>query len=174
MPLASSIPCRSLTPQLLQPEAFAPYGDVILPADDGDVYTPGKDADLDLSQGTPRLYIMTLPRRGLAFDRITRHRCTTQCLGSLEGKGWYVAVAEPQDRNNPDAVPNLDTLQAFYVPGDRALKLHRGTWHAGPYFEDNEVKFYNLELADTNVTDHHTCVLSERFGLSFAMLPFSP
>ncbi|MBD2101244.1 ureidoglycolate lyase [Leptolyngbya sp. FACHB-261] len=164
---------RLLTPQLLTPERFAPYGDVILPAEDGDVYKPGKDADLDLSQGRPRFYIMTLHSRGLSFDRITRHRQTTQCLGSLEGKVWYLAVAEPKDLEDPEAVPDLETLQAFYIPGDRALKLHRGTWHAGPYFKEESVSFYNLELADTNATDHQTCVLSSRFGLSFEMAAFA-
>ncbi len=160
---------RRLQSQLLTPDAFAPYGDVILPAEDGDAYTPGKDAQLDLSRGTPRLYIMSLRSRGLHFDQITRHRQTTQCLGSLEGQGWYLAVAAPKDLDNPAAEPDLSSLQAFYVPGDRALKLHRGTWHAGPYFEADEVRFYNLELTDTNRVDHHTCDLSARFGLSFEL-----
>jgi hypothetical protein len=33
---------------------------------------------------------------------------------------------------------------------------HQGTWHAGPLFDDEFQDFYNLELKDTNVTDHNT------------------
>jgi hypothetical protein len=33
----------------------------------------------------------------------------------------------------------------------------QGTWHAGPLFAEHpHMDFYNLELSDTNVTDHNT------------------
>lgn len=33
----------------------------------------------------------------------------------------------------------------------------QGTWHAGPLFDEHpHMDFYNLELSDTNVTDHNT------------------
>ena len=36
------------------------------------------------------------------------------------------------------------------------IKMHTGTWHAGPLFTSpSHIDFYNLELSDTNVTDHH-------------------
>ena len=40
--------------------------------------------------------------------------------------------------------------------GNCFIKLEVGTWHAGPYFEQDFVDFYNLELSDTNVVDHFT------------------
>lgn len=34
-----------------------------------------------------------------------------------------------------------------------------GLWHAGPFFDGVDgMDFYNLELSDTNVTDHNTHV----------------
>jgi len=42
------------------------------------------------------------------------------------------------------------------IPGNYFIKLNQGTWHAGPYFDDEFVDFYNLELSDTNINDHHT------------------
>ena len=52
-------------------------------------------------------------------------------------------------------------------PGDTvAIKLHRGTWHAGPFFEDDEISFLNLELSDTNELDHHSSHLDQRFGFA--------
>ena len=45
------------------------------------------------------------------------------------------------------------------VPPGVFIKLHQATWHAGPFFsEGKHMDFYNLELADTNVADHHTHV----------------
>ena len=50
---------------------LAPFGQVIAPGEDGAPFGPN-DAQLVLSNGTTRLYIMRLSARGLAFDRITR------------------------------------------------------------------------------------------------------
>ena len=36
-----------------------------------------------------------------------------------------------------------------------ALQLHQNTWHAGPYFLTKSALFFNLELTDTNLTDHN-------------------
>jgi ureidoglycolate hydrolase len=153
--------------ELATPESFAPYGQVILPAEDGLLYGP-LDAQLDLSQGVPRFYAMRLTHRGMAFRRITRHRRVTQCLGAMMGYGWMIAVAAPDDGRD---TPNLETLRAFLVPGDRFVKLNAGAWHAGPYFRGETADFYNLELADTNVVDHQTCDLGELYGLE---LEFGP
>jgi ureidoglycolate hydrolase len=154
------IPARPITK-----ESFAPFGDLIAPIEDGVPFGAG-DAKLDLTQGTPRLYIMRLPRKGLVFCQITRHRGVTQCLSALGGKSWLLAVAPPKDFNNPNAEPALEDIAGFLIPGSVAVKLHRGTWHAGPFFEDEEINFINLELADTNEVDHQNSYLAERFGFA--------
>ncbi|MGF1494984.1 MAG: ureidoglycolate lyase [Microcoleaceae cyanobacterium] len=139
----------------VNPEKFQPYGQVITASEDGKPFDQ-TDAQLNLSQGIPRFYIMRLMGKGRKFSRITRHVRCTQCLGSLGGKTWLIAVAPPSEANQPD----LSRLAAFQVPGNCFIKLHVGTWHAGPYFDtelkDELIDFYNLELSDTNVTDHFT------------------
>ncbi len=140
----------------LTPEAFAPFGAVIAPEEDGLPFRVG-DAPLDLSRGTPRFYGMKLHARGRVFRHITRHAKVTQCLGAMMGESWMLGVAPPDPGR---AAPDPATIRAFLIPGDRAVMLHAGTWHAGPYFDAPEVSFYNLELADTNVVDHDTCDLS--------------
>jgi ureidoglycolate lyase len=160
-----ALPVRSITR-----EAFASFGDLIAPLQDGAPFGP-QDAKLDLSGGTPRLYIMRLPRRGLVVRQITRHRRVTQCLAALGGKSWLMAVAPPKDLDRASAEPALTDIVGFRVPGTVAIKLHRGTWHAGPFFEDDEISFLNLELSDTNEIDHQNSNLVERFGcaLRFAV-----
>ena len=160
----AAVTMRELSAIAITPEAFAPFGQVIFPSDDGSPFGPD-DAQLQLDQGTPRFYIMRLNTRGTVFDRITRHQACTQCLGSLEGRDWLMAVAPP----SPASQPNPDQIRAFRIPGTGFIKLHVGTWHAGPYFEGDPISFYNLELSDTNIVDHDTCNLAQAYGLRFAM-----
>jgi ureidoglycolate lyase len=68
--------------------------------------------------------------------------------------------------DDPAAEPALEEIKAFRVPGNMAVKLHRGTWHAGPSFAEGEINFINLELADTNEVDHQNSMLAERFGFA--------
>lgn len=143
---------QQLPAEWITPEKFRPYGQVIFASKDGKSYH-ADDAQLNLQNGTPRFYIMRLHHKGRQFHKITRHVQCTQCLGSLEGKDWLIAVAPP----NPEVEePALEDIVAFHIPGNCFIKLEMGTWHAGPYFNHDFVDFYNLELNDTNVVDHFT------------------
>lgn len=156
---------QQLTAHPITQENFAPFGQVIFPSADGAVF--GLDnAQLKLDGGIPRLYIMTLKGKGTRFRTITRHQCCTQCIGALEGKDWLMAVAPSSEIEKPDP----QEIRAFHVPGNCFIKLDVGTWHAGPYFRHPAVSFYNLELSDTNVTDHHTCNLAQAFGVEFEIV----
>jgi ureidoglycolate hydrolase len=160
---------RDLPVMDLSPESFAPYGTVILPMEDGSPVGP-QDAALQLGAGVPRFYAMRLPNRGLVINRITRHRQVTQVLGSAGGLPWLLAVAPPPAEDTPDAEPQLEDIRAFRIPGDAAIMLRRGAWHAGPLFETPEASFFNLELSDTNVTDHWSCDLAKRYGVTLRLV----
>ena len=112
---------------------------------------------------------MRLRQRGRTFDKITRHNLCTQCLGSLQGLDWFMAVCPPSTATEPD----LDRLKAFWIPGDCFIKLEVGTWHAGPYFDHEVVDFYNLELSDTNIVDHDTHNFSSRQNIKFEIIDFN-
>jgi len=155
---------KPLSAQPITPESFQLYGQVISANQDGKLFDT-EDAQLVLDRGIPRFYIMRLHRKGRKFHKITRHVQCTQCLGSLEGREWLMAVAPPTTA----AQPNLDQLAAFRIPGNCFVKLHLGTWHAGPYFDQNFVDFYNLELSDTNLNDHETCDLLKTFAVEYAI-----
>jgi ureidoglycolate lyase len=154
--------------QDLTSEAFALYGTVIVPMEDGVPFSD-EDAPLDFGSGTPRLYAMRIPARGLTVTRITRHRLVTQALASVGGHTWFLAVAPPVAVDDPRAEPALGDIRAFRIPGDVAVMLYKGSWHAGPLFEGPAQSFFNLELADTNVIDHHTCNLVERYGCALRL-----
>ncbi|GMG99377.1 hypothetical protein Nepgr_001217 [Nepenthes gracilis] len=167
------------------PENFQEFGQVIEPLPDSVKFGP-HDAQLDLSHGTPRFYIMHLEDRPLKFSTITHHASVTQCLGSSGGHIWYLGVAKPSVVDPVEKIvntsktisrspcghfyvrPNVEDVRVFKVMGPKFLKLNRGTWHAGPMFEADAMDFYNLELTNTNVIDHTTHSFKED-GLVFSI-----
>ncbi|MFT4041708.1 MAG: ureidoglycolate lyase [Gordonia sp. (in: high G+C Gram-positive bacteria)] len=144
---------------------FEEFGVVLRAQEDG---TPCTDEEraLDLDEGVPRLYIMRLHDKPAVFTRITRHLHTTQSLMSVGGVNalWYLAVAPPGD-TDPASVPRVEEIRVFAIPGDVMVTLKKGTWHSGPYFGTSTMEFVNLELTDTNISDHHTYHLDEALGL---------
>ena len=165
---ANTIPAQALDAKL-----FAPYGEVIYPRTAGsqfdvnpyDPETGAEEPSLTLTNGTPRLWIMRLKKNGLVFSKLARHRRVSQCLGSLQGKEWFIAVAPPGDL--ADGVrPELARMAAFRIPGDCVIKLHVATWHAGPHFTYDECLFFNLENLDTNKRDFEDYELPAAFRIS--------
>ncbi|XP_023523973.1 uncharacterized protein LOC111788058 [Cucurbita pepo subsp. pepo] len=167
------------------PESFAEYGQVIEPTDDGLGFGPD-DAQLDLTNGTPRFYILHIENRPFNFSMITHHARVTQCLGSVDRQPWYLAVAKPSivddehktgiDKSEPVLrsksghlflPPCVDEIKVFKISGAKFVKLNKGTWHAGPLFRESARDFYNLELTNTNVVDHTTYDLGKENGVPF-------
>jgi ureidoglycolate hydrolase len=159
--------------QALETTGFAPYGEIIRPRAMGTqfanhAYDPETSSDeptLTLTNGTPRLWIMAQKKRGLVFTQLARHRRVSQCLGALQGKEWFIAVAPPNDLADGTR-PDLSRLAAFRIPGDRVIKLHVATWHAGPHFVHDECLFFNLENLDTNKRDFDTSDLPNEFHIA--------
>ncbi|MFZ0354661.1 MAG: ureidoglycolate lyase, partial [Pseudolabrys sp.] len=120
---------------------------------------------LTLGNGTPRLWIMRLKKNGLIFSKLARHRRVSQCLGSLQGKDWFIALAPPNDLADGTR-PELASMAAFWIPGDCVIKLHVATWHAGPHFLHDECLFFNLENLDTNKRDFDACDLPQAFQIA--------
>jgi len=168
MELAAPVEAKTIALKIepITPAGFAPYGTLIERTWDGKPFG-ADEAQLVVNRGTPRFYIMDLKQREMAFRHITRHLAVTQCLAAVGGKEWVIAVAPPDQPDNPSAKPDITQLRAFRIAGDQAIMLGRGTWHAGPFFEAPEVAFFNLELADTNVVDHHNCLLDAEFGVRY-------
>ena len=163
--MAPSPVAQKLNAHPITAENFRPYGQVIFANQDGKAYDTN-DAQLVLQNGIPRFYIMRLHKPGRRFGKITRHCCCTQCLGSLEGKEWFLAVAPPSSANQP----SLSNIAAFKIPGNCFIKLEVGTWHAGPHFDETFVDFYNLELSDTNINDHDTWDLRANDNVIFEII----
>lgn len=143
---------------------FAPFGQLIAPVDDGVPWGPA-DADL-VFEGEPiRFYLMRLTRRASRLTKLTRHRRCSQCLASADARPWWLAVASPAAAGSPAAAIEPATVQLFRIDPPLAVKLHPGTWHGGPLFPEDQATFFNLELADTNLTDHEDRPLARALEL---------
>ena len=141
----------TLTAVNLRDCQFDRFGTAILPVDD---MTPHNDNDAQLlfDDQNLRYYVMRLRRRPPVVSSMTRHQRATQCLGSADAQPWWIAVAAPDTQ--PDQL-DATTVQLVKVAGGEAMKLHQNTWHAGPFFHAQTALFFNLELSDTNLTDHN-------------------
>ena len=143
---------------------FEQFGTAILPVDD---MTPHSscDAELKFNGDNLRYYVMRLRKRAAVLGSMTRHIDATQCLGSADAKPWWLAVAAAELQSE-----QLDhtTVQLVEVHPGEAVKLHQGTWHAGPFFLAPTALFFNLELSDTNLTDHNSQSLKKKLKLNIS------
>ena len=125
--------------------------------------TGDQDAELRFGPGQLRYSVMHIRHRPQPITAMTCHQQATQCLSSAEGRPFRMLLAAPHTQG-----PVLDTSAAWLLklnPGE-GIKLHLGTWYAGPLFEAESTTFFNLMLADTNQSDHETLPLSRSINVN--------
>jgi ureidoglycolate hydrolase len=126
----------SLKAELINAKAFAPFGVVMtetgrhrLP-----INTYGDRLDLyreDFASDQPIEWFIVNGRprwNGVLF--LERHMQLTQTFIPM-GKPILTVVARA-DAKEENGFPMLSELKAFFVPGDTAFQIHRGTWHENP------------------------------------------
>lgn len=155
---------RQLLPTEATQQALAPYGQLVEPLPNGADEGPG-DAELTLDGGKPRFWVMAVAHREPRVEALARHSRCSQCLASADGKPWWMVLAPPQPELTP---PNPAWIRLFRIEPGVILKLHVGTWHAGPYFREPQASFFNLELADTNRSDFTEIALPQPLEFAFA------
>jgi ureidoglycolate hydrolase len=144
---------------------FEQFGTAILPVDDMTPHSIG-DAELIFNGSNLRYYVMRLRRRPAMLGSMTRHIHATQCLSSADAQPWWLAVASAKLASEQ---LNHITVQLVNVQPGEAVKLHQGTWHAGPFFLTPTALFFNLELSDTNLSDHNSHPLKSKLELNLKM-----
>jgi ureidoglycolate lyase len=118
---------RSLCPEPLTPQAFAPFGDILDASGD---YRLINDrmcqrfhdrAILDFGDARAGISIFQAEPRALpySFDLIERHPQGSQAFLPMSADPFLVIVA-----TSP-----ADTPRAFLTNGAQGINFHRGTWH---------------------------------------------
>lgn len=120
--------------ELLVPEAFAPFGEVLClrdqPPDFHGNTSVGWKASYDGS-GSP--LIMTLSSRyvGMRCTTLERHLNVTQTFIPLGRIPAIIAVAAPTDRAG---MPAPEDVRAFIIDGSCGYVLRAGAWHSPDRF----------------------------------------
>jgi ureidoglycolate lyase len=141
----------------ITPEAFAPFGVVMTEAGRKrlPINTYGDKLDLyreDFASDQPIEWFIVNGRprwNGILF--LERHMQLTQTFIPM-GKPILTVVARP-DAKEENGFPILSELKAFYVPGDTAFQVKRGTWHENPMPLGDNTRL--LVTSHTNLTIGH-------------------
>ena len=150
-------PIRPLDPR------FSACGTLLLPPNDPARFGP-EDAELHFAPGgQPRFYLIRLRRRPPLVAAMTCHHRVSQCLGSADAQPWWLAVA-PHHAGDK-GLSSEAVLLLKLLPGE-GIKLHPGTWHAGPYVTEPSALFFNLEMRTTNEDDHNCRSLDQPLPLA--------
>ena len=153
---------QSLTPISSDSPWLERCGTLLRPQNDPAVFGPA-DADLYFdADGRPRFYVMRIRRRPSVLKVMTRHHRVSQCLGSADAKPWWLAMAPSTESGCPPPASSIALIK--FQPGE-AIKLHPGTWHAGPFVREQSALFFNLELRTTNEDDHNSLALEHLLHL---------
>jgi ureidoglycolate lyase len=149
--------CRPLTP-----EAYAPYGDVVMAAPPGVPGTP-------VNQGTARRfdYLAELedrrpgraalnvaafrcqprPAGPFAVEVLEKHSASTQIFVPMNARRYLALVALGGDR------PDLATLAAFVAAGTQGVSYRPGVWHHPMIALDAETDFACFAWEDGSAGD---------------------
>lgn len=124
---------RTLTPEPLTAEAFAPFGSVIEASDDavkidinqGHAIRYDRLADVDVADGggTPIISIFRAkPLAELVLKSFERHPLGSQSFIPLSGKPYFVAVA-------PAGEFDVEKVRLFRAEGNQGVHYGKGVWH---------------------------------------------
>ncbi len=139
------LPLRPLTP-----EAYAPYGDVVMAAPPGALGKPANQGTArrfdhlaqldDLRPGRAALNVSVFrcqPRPAGPFTvaLLEKHPASTQLFVPMNARRYLALVALGGDR------PDLATLAAFVAAGTQGVSYHPGVWHHPMIALDAEIDF---------------------------------
>ncbi|MBX3262828.1 MAG: ureidoglycolate lyase [Labilithrix sp.] len=163
-------------PRRLTPEAYAPYGRVLMASPRGE---PGEIANLGTAlrfddvcdventrAGTASLKVKVFRSRPVPRERrplalLEKHPCSTQLFVPMNASRYIALVALGGDR------PDLTTLAAFVVEGPRGISYAPGVWHHPMLTLDVETDFVVFVHEDGTPED---CVVVDRQGADWPEL----
>ena len=150
--------------QVLSKEAFAPYGIVL---ETGECMTKDPSGACDwggnlcVMEGieSSAFNLMTVYPREATFRKFECHEKTAEAVIPLGGRGIIIPLAPP-------GVVTEETVTAFYVPGNKAVVFHPGTWHYWPFTYEESATFITTYRAATPEDDVYFAELPEKMSLT--------
>ena len=165
-----------IIPEKLSKESFSNYGDVLEPSGDSinnkdflklgyanmSDNVPSERVEkfdvldywgqiANISQEPMRFGFLRPRKRAFEVSWLERHVKGTQTFIPLGGEKSIITVGKANQNDNPEALPDLSTVKAFLLDGDKGVNLHPGTWHWTPFPINSKCDF--IILVRTNVKD---------------------
>ena len=153
---------KTLIAQPLTPEAYAPFGDVVMAAPHGE---PGKPANLgtarrfndlarlqNLRGERARLnvcHFRSQPQQTFPFEvrLLEKHPVSSQLFVPMNAQRYLVIVAPGED------APDLRRAAAFVANGTQGVSYHPGVWHHPMIALDAQTDFACLVYEDDGEDD---------------------
>ena len=141
----------------LTPEAFAPFGDVLAAAGERrsidlygstiDVFSAGRvDSDVPVD-----IFMSRSSIREFRVHFLERHMLLAQMFVPFGGTPFVVVVGRPDAEEDENGIPLVSEIRSFFVPGDQALTINRGTWHEPPFpLADDSLRLTTTHAALTS------------------------
>lgn len=119
---------RKIKVEPMTEESFRPFGQIL----DVKLDASGQpqSSPVDFQGGTTRIGTGLLPYKGLKFNQLEQHFALTQSFIPLGGSPAVIAVAEPTDPKDPNAIPKPEEVRVFLVDGTKGYLFYKGTWHS--------------------------------------------
>lgn len=165
-----------IVPRRLTPEAYAPYGRVLMASPRGE---PGAPANLGTALRFDDVCDVTnsrtasaslkvkvfrsrpVPRERRPLALLEKHPCSTQLFIPMNASRYIALVALGGDR------PDLSTLAAFVAEGPQGISYGPGVWHHPMLTLDSETDFVVFVHEDGTPED---CVVVDRDGADWPEL----
>lgn len=150
---------KKIPVHFLTEEAFAPFGSVIAVDVAKAEQNPGVsdwygNVAVMGEIGSAAFNLMTVYPREAVCRRFESHRRTPEAVIPLGGRGIIIPLAPPGEFQ-------ADLVSAFYVPGNKAVVFHPGTWHFAPYTFEDSATFITAYRAGTPEDDIQFAELAE-------------
>lgn len=137
--------------RIIDPVAFAPFGEVITSPDTLPNIDASRALDNRRDGASTTLYTtivapVTLP---LVLTKMERHRFSSQTFLPLDASRYLVCVAPHGSNGQPDP----DALLAFLVPAGTGITYRADVWHHPMTALDREARFAVLMWRDGSADD---------------------
>ncbi|HWK45153.1 MAG TPA: ureidoglycolate lyase [Stellaceae bacterium] len=152
---------RRLSLEPITVEAFAPFGQLLLPPKLGHGRLElVEDLQNGRKSARPRLSFATVQPKVLPLMAVEmeRHVHSSQAFMPLDCASYLVLVAP----HGADGLPDIDGLRAFMIPGDTGINYRADTWHHPLSALERVARFAIFMFVDDTAADEQFLPLPEQ------------
>lgn len=141
--------------RIIDPVAFAPFGEVITSPDTLPNIDASHALDNQRAHAATTLYttIVEPVTSPLTLKKMERHRFSSQTFLPLDASRYLVCVAPHDPHDDPDGQPGADALLAFIVPAGTGITYRANVWHHPMMALDRAARFAVLMWRDGSADD---------------------